>query len=140
MAFRIQCVRLSYISLFSLLLLGCGTGETYFPISGIVTLDEQPLKKGVITLFPAGNGTTVGGEIIDGKFSLPRANGPTVGKYRVEIVAFKPSGKTELDVDLNKQVDVETQFLPPIYNSKSTLSCEVRGDSNNEFEFKLRSK
>jgi hypothetical protein len=120
--------------------LGCGSGEVFYPISGAVTVDDQPLKKGVITLFPIGTGTTAGGEIVDGNFSLPVDKGPSVGKYRVEIVAFKTSGKKEFDVDLNKQVDVEVQYLPAKYNTNSTLECEVAKGSKNEFEFKLNSK
>lgn len=140
MAFRSQITLLSCCSLISLFLLGCSSAETYFPISGLVTVDDQPLKKGVITLYPTGQGTTVGGEINDGKFSLARESGPSVGNYRVEIVAFKPSGKKEFDVDLNQQIDVEVQYLPAIYNEKSTLTCEVKADGKNEFEFKLKSK
>ena len=94
----------------------------------------------VITLFPNGSGTTVGGEIVDGKFSLPRDRGPTPGKYRVEIVAFKASGKKEFDVDRNAQVDVEVQYLPAKYNTKSELTCQVEQDAQNEFEFKLEMK
>ncbi len=119
---------------------GCGSGEDFQKISGTVTLDNEPLKKGVVTLFPNGPGTTVGGEIVDGKFLLARDRGPTPGKYRVEIVAFKASGKKEFDVDQNKQVDVELQFLPAKYNTKSELSCTVESGSKNEFEFALTSK
>ncbi len=82
----------------------------------------------------------MGGEVIDGKFSLPRDRGPTPGKYRVEIVAFKPSGKKEFDVDLNAQVDVEQQYLPAKYNTKSELTCSVEEKGKNEFEFKLQLK
>lgn len=119
---------------------GCGSGEVFYPISGAVTVDEQPLKKGVITMFPVGVGTTVGGEILEGRFSLPVDKGPSVGKYRVEIVAFKSSGKKEFDVDLNKQIDVEVQYLPAKYNTNSVLECEVTKGGKNEFEFKLNSK
>ena len=119
---------------------GCGSGEAYHPISGSVLLNEQPLAKGVITLFPSGSGTTVGGEIVDGKFSLPRDRGPTPGKYRVEIVAFKASGKKEFDVDRNAQVDVEVQYLPAKYNTKSELTCQVEQNAKNDFEFKLDMK
>jgi hypothetical protein len=128
------------IAVLLLLVTGCSPGEDYHPVSGIVLLNDQPLKKGVITMFPSGPGTTVGGEIIDGKFSLPRDRGPTPGKYRVEIVAFKPSGKKEFDVDLNSQVDVEVQYLPPKYNTKSELDCSVEQTAKNEFEFKLEMK
>ena len=131
---------LVYCSLLIMTFLGCSSGEVFYPISGAVTVDEQPLKKGVITLFPVGAGTTVGGEILEGRFSLPVDKGPSVGKYRVEIVAFKSSGKKEFDVDLNKQIDVEVQYLPAKYNTNSVLDCEVTKGGKNEFEFKLSSK
>lgn len=137
--YRINLLRMILIVL-AVCVVGCANGEKYQPIGGTVTLDNEPLQKGVITMFPAGAGTTVGGEIVDGKFTLPRDRGPTPGKYRVEIVAFKASGKKEFDVDLNKQVDVELQYLPAKYNSKSELSCTVEEGGKNEFEFKLMSK
>ncbi len=35
---------------------GCGSGEDFQKISGTVTLDNEPLKKGVVTLFQTGQG------------------------------------------------------------------------------------
>lgn len=136
----VRCVGLFLFIAGLCLLAGCGGGEDFQKISGTVTLDNEPLKKGVVTLFPNGAGTTVGGEIVDGKFLLARERGPTPGQYRVEIVAFKASGKKEFDVDLNKQVDVELQYLPAKYNNKSELTCTVEAGSKNEFEFALTSK
>lgn len=109
-------------------------------MSGAVTLDGAPLKRGVITFFPIGPGTTVGGEVIEGKFALARESGATPGKYRVELVAFRPSGKTELDIDTNSQVDIELQILPPRYNNKSELTCDVVESGKNEYSFELKSK
>lgn len=137
---KVRCVGLLLVIAGLCPLAGCGSGENFQKISGTVTLDSEPLKKGVVTLFPNGAGTTVGGEIVDGKFLLARDRGPTPGKYRVEIVAFKASGKKEFDVDLNKQVDVELQYLPPKYNNKSELTCTVEAGGKNEFEFALTSK
>lgn len=118
-------------------IVGCGSAEPYHAISGKVTVDQQPLAKGVITLYPTGPGTTVGGEIVDGQFSLPEERGPTPGSYRVEIVAFRPSGKKEFDVDLNTNVDVEVQYLPAKYNTKSELTLTVNEGENAPFDFKL---
>lgn len=120
-------------------MLGCGSGENYQPISGSVTVDGQPLDSGVITLYPEGEGTTVGGEITDGKFSLPQEGGPIPGEYRVEIVAFRPTGETEFDIDLNEEVDIEEQYLPTQYNRNSTLKIEVQQEGENVFPFDLES-
>jgi hypothetical protein len=119
---------------------GCGGGEPFQPMSGRVLVDDQPLAKGVITFFPNGAGTTVGGQIIDGGFNLERESGATPGNYRVEIVAFRPSGKKEFDIDEQAEVDVEVQYLPKKYNSQSELTADVTADGANEFEFKLSSK
>lgn len=119
--------------------LGCG-GENFQPITGSVSFEGKPLAKGVITLYPKGEGTTVGGEIVDGSFALARENGPTPGKYRVEIIAFRPTGKSEFDIDEQKQVDIEEQFLPPRYNRNSTLELEVTSVGENKFEFDLEPK
>ncbi len=123
-----------------LCLAGCGQGEPFQPMSGAVTLDGAPLKKGVITFFPIGPGTTVGGEVIEGQFALAKESGATPGKYRVEIVAFRPSGKSELDIDTNSQVDIEVQILPPRYNTKSELTCDVVESGKNEYSFDLKLK
>ncbi len=109
-------------------------------MTGVVSVDGEPLEKGVITFFPIGEGTTVGGEIIDGAFDLARESGATPGNYRVEIVAFRATGRTEFDIDLREQVDIEAQYLPPRYNVKSTLEAEVVDTSPNEYTFELKSK
>lgn len=121
-------------------ILGCSSGENYQPMTGNVTVDGQPLEKGVITFYPNGPGTTVGGEIIEGQFKLAQEQGATPGKYRVEIVAYRASGKSEFDVDLNTQVPIEIQILPARYNVKSQLEVEVADGGSNEFEFALEGK
>ncbi len=109
-------------------------------MAGNVTADGKPLEKGVITFYPIGSGTTVGGQIIEGKFSLSTENGATPGKYRVEIMAYRPSGKTEFDIDTQTQVDIEMQYLPPRYNVKSKLECDVMEKGPNAFDFNLDTK
>jgi len=57
------------VGLLALTFTGCGdSGST---ISGAVTYDGQPIKKGNITFTPAnGKGQTVGGDIIDGRYNV----------------------------------------------------------------------
>lgn len=116
---------------------GCNSGTAYKPVSGSVSYAGEPLKKGVITLYPNGEGTTSGCEIIDGKFSISKENGPIPGNYRVEIIAFKSTGKTEFDIDQQKEVDIEEQFLPKRYNRDSKLEMNVTSDGENVFDFDL---
>ncbi len=119
---------------------GCGKGEQFQAVAGTVTVDGKPLKSGGITFFPVGEGSTSGGQIIDGAFELSAERGPSPGKYRVEITGSRPTGKTEFDIDLKKEVDIEEQFLPPRYNLKSELTCEVVASGENKFDFPLKSK
>lgn len=130
----------SLLSVTLLSLLGCGKGEQFQSVSGTVTVDGQPLKKGIITFYAIGEGSTSGGQVIEGSYSLPADRGPSPGKYRVEITGSRPTGKTEYDIDLKKKVDVEEQFLPPRYHAKSELTAEVVVAGENKFDFELKSK
>ncbi len=117
---------------------GCGPSDNRQSLTGTVSWQGSPLTKGVITLYPKGQGSTVGCEIIDGKFSIATTNGATPGMYRVEIIAFRPTGKTEFDIDQNKKVSIDEQILPKQFNSASTLEAEVVVGKPNSFEFVLK--
>ncbi len=117
---------------------GCGPGDNRQSLTGTVSWQGKPLPRGVITFYPKGQGSTVGCEIIEGKFLIEMINGATPGKYRVEIVAFRPTGKSEFDIDQNKQVSIEEQYLPKQFNSDSILDAEVNGTKSNTFEFDLK--
>jgi len=117
---------------------GCGSGENRQVMTGEVTWLGKPLEKGVITFYPKGQGDTVGTEILSGKFTIKQENGAMPGKYRVEIIAFRPTGKSEFDVDQKKQVSIEEQYLPKQYNSASTLEADVADGKDNKFQFDLQ--
>ncbi len=125
------------ISVGILCVLGCGPNDNRQALTGTVTWQGSALSKGVITLYPKGNGSTVGCEIVDGKFSIDAVNGATPGNYRVEIIAFRPTGKTEFDIDQNKKVSIDEQYLPKEFNSASKLEAEVAVGKPNSFEFRL---
>jgi hypothetical protein len=121
----------------SIALTGCG-GSKQEPVSGSVTWQGKAVEHGSINFFPKdGDGTTAGGEIKDGKFSIDKQNGPTPGKYRIEILAFRTTGKSEFDVDLNQQVAIEEQIIPKQFNQASTLEQEIVSRKKNEFTFDL---
>ena len=119
---------------------GCG-GTNQQPLTGIVTWQGKPIERGAINLFPKSNdGITVGSEINEGKFSISKKSGPTPGKYRVEIIAFRKTKKTEFDVDQNKQIVVEEQYLPIQFNQSSTLEAEISSGKPNELNFELKAE
>lgn len=130
-----------YLSLLPLLLLslaiGCG-GTKQEAVSGTVTWQGKPIEHGSINLFATDSeGITAGAEIRDGKFSIDKSNGPTPGKYRVEVLAFRETGKTEFDVDLNKAVAIEEQIIPKQFNQSSTLQVEIVSGKANDLKFDL---
>lgn len=109
-------------------------------ISGQVTLDGQPLAEGSILLQPMGEGPSAGGEIKAGRFALPRNFGPSPGKYRVELSAWKATGKTIRDEAMGGQDETLVAIIPPKYNANSTLEIEVKQGEKNTFDFELSSK
>ena len=115
------------------LLLGCADENAAgrFVLSGTVTYDGEPISKGTIEFFPAaGNsGKPAGAEIIDGRYEVERTIGPELGKYQVVIRANRPSGrKVPADEGSSELVDLPVQYIPPMYNTRSTLETEVTGD------------
>src|SRR3954469_13474731 len=57
------------------------------PISGTVTYDGKPLANGTIQFQPASQaeGMAAGGMVVNGRFDVPRNEGPVPGKYKVQI-------------------------------------------------------
>jgi hypothetical protein len=133
--------------------LGCGGGEVgpeRVAVEGVVTLDGQKLKEGVVRFIPAATGKGAApatmATVKDGVFQLPRAEGPIVGKHRIEIESTGHYG-FEIDdesayaksFDEKKKDPLPPNPIPEIYNSKSTLTVEVKADGENKFEFSLQS-
>lgn len=113
--------------------LGCADENAVgrFVLSGSVTYDGQPVDNGTIEFFPAkGNtGKPAGAEIIAGRYEVERTLGPELGTYQVVILANRPSGrKVPADEGSSELIDVPVQYIPPEYNTRSTLEVEVSGD------------
>jgi hypothetical protein len=122
-------------------LVASGCGGKRASVQGTVAYDNQPIDGGRIFFLPDGEPAgrpAVHATIEQGKYHLPAARGPEFGKHRVEVVWHKkPGGKP-----LGKQGDPGfsnddlVQTLPPVYNSKSTLSVNVEPGSNT-FDYAL---
>ena len=121
---------------------GCGGGSQRQAVEGLVTLDDIPLAKGSISFQPQSGspGPSAGAEIVDGRFAIPYAQGPFVGKFRVEITASRPSGRKVADRFSGQPIDEYVQYLPTKYNTQSKLTVEVKTDGVNHFDFPLVSK
>lgn len=118
-------------------LVGCGGGDglNRVEIRGTVSFDGAPLETGSIAFIPDGgtSAPSVGGAIKDGKFHLPRAQGPVVGTYKVMIQASRKTGRQivagEGANDPNAMVDEVEMFIPEKYNSKTELTAQVGPDT-----------
>ena len=114
----------------------CG-GSNLTPVSGIITLDGQPLAEGTIHFAPAdGQSPSQAAVIREGKYSteLQRT------KYKVQIFAPKPS-KVVAKLDENGPGGgprVE-ELLPPRYNIQSELTLTITAPTT-AANFELRSK
>lgn len=135
---------LSRLSLLLLLALaaGCSRGPDLQPVSGLVTVNQQPLSAGVIRFCPLqgtrGRASSAG--VCDGEFAIPRKDGLVPGEYRVEI---------EAAVDLGFAIDDDVAFatrgakplppnpVPPKFNRQSTLTAAVAPGDDNILEFDL---
>lgn len=128
---------------------GCGVEADYprEPLSGVVTIDGQPLGKGHIVFEPKGQQPTQsGGEVIDGKFNVPREAGAMPGPYVVAVfaddaplpVGVQP-GTVEADAAIRKAAKTVLK-VPQQYNINTTLTAEIKAGGPNAFTFDLSSK
>jgi hypothetical protein len=129
------------LGLQALVLAGC-VDALRQPLQGSVTLDGRPLEAGYIRFRPepGSSSPTAGGAITAGTFSIDRNGGPMAGRFRVEITASRPVGRTTIDIETGERVQDLEQYLPPRYNSKSELEVEVTPGGDNTFQFDLRSE
>jgi hypothetical protein len=75
-------ILLAVTGLCALVATGCG-GHSTGTVSGNVTYDGQPLKKGIVTFSPAdGRGPSAGGAVSEGQY---RVENVAVGKMIVHI-------------------------------------------------------
>lgn len=125
-----------------LLLPSCArSGLERAEVSGTVTLNGVEIEEGSIQFIPVeGNtGPAAGGIIRNGKYHIDRANGVAVGKNRVELRAFGPSGKKIQDPTAPPGVftDSRIQVFPPEFNDNSTVVKEIQPGSN-AIDFPIR--
>jgi len=135
-----------------LLLIGCsGGGEGSPPraaVKGTVTLDGQPLAKGVVNFVPQGEteGPMTTAPVEDGSYSLPEESGPLVGTHRVEIESRDLGGMAPDDEQAIQKLRqqgvkrLKVVKIPVAYNKRSQLTATVEADTENQFDFQLSSK
>lgn len=133
--------RFPLLLLISLLPVGCGpSGPPRAEVSGVVTFNGQPVGEGSINFFPAdGNtGPEAGGAIRDGKYHIPRAQGPVLGKNRVELRSFQKSGRRIQDPTAPPGTMTEEiiNVFPAEFNLDSKLVRDIQ-PGKNDLPFEL---
>lgn len=117
-------------------LTGCGGGGSSGPplvdVKGKVDLDGKPMASGEVMFVQAGlvpDTLKVTGGTFSGKAK--------VGKARIEIRSYKPGKVNPMYKD---QPPSDENFIPPAYNTNSTITAEVAASGPNEFTFAAKSK
>lgn len=133
------------VGLLCVIALGCGSreysGPRRFAIAGRVIVDGQPMPMGVVSFVPQDeSGKVAGGPIKDGSYSVSEANGPTAGKYQVQIYWNKSTGKKIRNpMDKDEMIDEMISGLPAKYGANSELTAEVL-PKQTKFDFDLKTK
>jgi hypothetical protein len=118
-------------------------------VEGNITLDGQPLNKGIISFFPMNNeGPSVGAKIENGKYRFDKKNGPVVGEYRIEINGEQvPNGKKiPSPMDPTLMIDEMVDPVPEKYHSNGAMGKTVETlkatvtTGKNTIDFPLSSK
>jgi hypothetical protein len=117
---------------------GCGAGKPV--VSGLVTLDGQPLDHGDMQFFPvAGDGQTSFAFI--GKDGRYRAEvSPTKMKVVIHLSRVVNKVKKYADIPDSPMVEIRAELLPPRYSdmNKTELIIDPQ-PGENTVDFKLKS-
>jgi hypothetical protein len=117
---------------------GCTGSTATGTVNGIVTLDGQPLKEGVVRFVPAdGKSPTASATVTGGKFTAA----VSIGVMRVEFSAPKATGRrTKMyNTPDSPMVAEVAELIPDRFNVKSELRITVKKGSQDE-SFALKSK
>ena len=114
-------------------------------VAGQVSIDGAPIEQGGISFIPLPPlaGPTAGARITAGKYQIPAIQGPLPGKHRVEIKAMRKTGRqivNDMQPPPDNLVDEIEQFVPPRYNTQSTLTMDIIQGKNEQANFELKSK
>ena len=118
---------------------GCSHWQS--PVVGEVTFNGNPVEDGTISFESAdGTGPTTGGQIVAGKYELIGAAAPIPGKKIVRINAIRKTGRKIRDnfSAAGALTDQLERYIPDIYNTRSTLSCEVTAQGPGQIDFHLK--
>lgn len=129
---------------------GCGPfGPPRVEITGTVTVDGAPLESGSIAFTPEEGvvGPMAGGDIKAGAYRIPATDGPTIGPHKVEIRAWRETGKVDVKGVANATAGPSgggaaaqmEMYIPAEYNSHTKLRATVeQGENQLDFDIELK--
>jgi hypothetical protein len=129
--------RIIWSAMAACVLLAAAGCSSHAEIFGDATYNGEPIDDGAVTFMDQSGKIKFPCAIKDGKYKFEKDRGPAPGKYRVEIVWMKKSGKKVPTGDGDPR-DERVQALPDKFNTQSTLSAEVKSGSQ-KLDFNLRS-
>ena len=136
---RLQSRSVVLLCLAVAFVVGCTGGSKRAAVKGRVTVDGQPVENGSISFVPADGtqGPSAGGVITAGEYDIAKADGPLIGPHRVRIIATRKTGRqVQAFSGVGPMVDEEEMFIPPRYNTATTLTAEIV-PKRNEIDFEL---
>ena len=117
--------------LLGLVLAGCG-GDGRVSVTGTVSYDGRPVEQGTISFVPLDpSQAPEGGGIVDGRFALS----VPPGKKQVQITGSRPLPADQQDSESGGPLYED--YIPPRFNTESTLTAEVKAGEQNQFVFEL---
>lgn len=124
-------------------IVGCRQSEPQrFPISGTITLDNQPIGPVLLTLVPTTSGQ-VGCtcEVTNGEFVISSGDGVTAGSYHAVVSPLEPDLE---DYEERRAAGEKNIFgsviLPAKYQKPGSLSVEIVADRDSELTIELSSR
>src|SRR5262245_11981177 len=126
---------------------GCGRSSR-IAVRGTVAVNGQPLEAGDISCMPItpSVGPTAGAAIARGAYNVPADQGLLPGEYKVQIHAFRGTGKKTWDgmgepnapASQKHYVEETEQYIPAQYNDATELKASIAVGKANDLKFDLK--
>lgn len=123
-----------------------GCAERYYPVSGVVTMDNAPFANGSITLIPEkGGAPAFGGTDAQGHFTLETGNkqGVRAGGYKVTLQRFSTPRLNPKDVEGRETPTDFTpmSLVPEKYTKAETTDVTISVPSTNDsYQIQIKTK
>ncbi len=117
-----------------LLTLGCSKEPQRIVVTGLVKYQDQLLEHGAISFLPTADTAGASVSIVaiaDGKYTVDKQGGLSVGNYNVAIVEVDKSASTERTATGEKPPpSKKKQRIPAKYNDQTQLKATIDGSQN----------